>query len=396
MKAVAAALVLIAGAGVVLWYGNMLNSWVLGGLVGGLAALLLSIPISLTLFSYFSRRHDERVRAEAQEELLRAQEAIYAEDPERFHELYEVDSSLELMLEEERPVEYERRGRPTRHLPPPDAPRLPAPRDPRGSRNMPVTQRGTHRPAGKPIHEERPVARETEKPGRRITRRIDYQGAPGKEVHSHRSLYQSQALRTARLEAARQLEQDDVEVLPTHFSRPARDTHHHPSAEWFEPEEEQSAQSLRPSEHDLASSRDLRQYPRRPRMRKDVVDAIPPQPSTSRYDVPRSLPGAGESSVHQTNAMQRDTENIFSSPQTGPIDQTPQGQMARHPQVDERYRKKLADETGGNIAKPIIRRAPYTYEDDPIRQELSQYIEPPVVRRRSSRLETEQQHEENE
>ena len=47
MKAVAVALVLIAGAAVVLWYGNTLNSWVLGGLIGGLAALLLSIPISL-------------------------------------------------------------------------------------------------------------------------------------------------------------------------------------------------------------------------------------------------------------------------------------------------------------------------------------------------------------
>jgi len=50
MKAVATALVLIVGAAVVLWYGNTLNSWVLGGLIGGLAALLISIPISLTLF----------------------------------------------------------------------------------------------------------------------------------------------------------------------------------------------------------------------------------------------------------------------------------------------------------------------------------------------------------
>src|SRR5436309_2581410 len=54
MKAVATALVLIAGAAVVLWYGNTLNSWVLGGLIGGLAALLLSIPISLMVSSSFS------------------------------------------------------------------------------------------------------------------------------------------------------------------------------------------------------------------------------------------------------------------------------------------------------------------------------------------------------
>src|SRR5436190_13887429 len=66
MRAVATALVLIAGAAVVLWYGNTLNSWVVGGLIGGLAALLLSIPISLSLFSFLSRRHDERLRAEAE------------------------------------------------------------------------------------------------------------------------------------------------------------------------------------------------------------------------------------------------------------------------------------------------------------------------------------------
>src|ERR1700694_5988897 len=79
MKLTAVALVLIVGAAVVLVFGNMLNSWVLGGLIGGLGALLLSIPISLTLFSYFSHRHDERLRAEAQEEIL-AQVYEYEED----------------------------------------------------------------------------------------------------------------------------------------------------------------------------------------------------------------------------------------------------------------------------------------------------------------------------
>src|SRR5579883_626713 len=64
MKAVATALVLIVGAAVVLWYANTLNSWVLGGLIGGLAALLISIPISLTLFSYLSHRHEDARREE--------------------------------------------------------------------------------------------------------------------------------------------------------------------------------------------------------------------------------------------------------------------------------------------------------------------------------------------
>src|SRR5204862_5461133 len=110
MKAVAAALVLIAGAAVVLWYGNTLNSWVLGGLIGGLAALLLSIPISLTVFSYFSRRHDEQLRAEAQEEMALAQVYDYPQVPARLaRQVYTVDEEVyRLSLEEEQWREEER------------------------------------------------------------------------------------------------------------------------------------------------------------------------------------------------------------------------------------------------------------------------------------------------
>jgi hypothetical protein len=51
------ALAIIVGSAVVLWFANSLNSLVLGSLIGGLAGLLLSIPISLTMLSYLSRRH---------------------------------------------------------------------------------------------------------------------------------------------------------------------------------------------------------------------------------------------------------------------------------------------------------------------------------------------------
>src|SRR6266852_2031345 len=88
MRAAAVAFVLIVGAAVVLWFGNTLNSLVLGGLIGGLAALLLSIPISLMLFSYLSHRHDEQLRAEAQEEMALAQLGTYAY-PETSTEVYE-------------------------------------------------------------------------------------------------------------------------------------------------------------------------------------------------------------------------------------------------------------------------------------------------------------------
>src|SRR5436305_6554592 len=97
MRAAAVALVLIIGAAVVLWYGNTLNSLVLGGLIGGLAALLVSIPISLILFSYLSRRHDEQLKAEAQEEMALAQLGSYVY-PETSAEVYETDG---YMLSEE-------------------------------------------------------------------------------------------------------------------------------------------------------------------------------------------------------------------------------------------------------------------------------------------------------
>src|SRR5438445_5742725 len=101
MKAVAAALVLIAGAAVVLWYGNTLNSWVLGGLIGGLAALLLSVPISLTLFSYLSRRHEERLKAEAQEEMSLANLEAYENYLETPVEVYDADGHMLTSGEEE-------------------------------------------------------------------------------------------------------------------------------------------------------------------------------------------------------------------------------------------------------------------------------------------------------
>ena len=92
MKLVATALVLIASAALVLWYGNTLNSWVLGGLIGGLAALLLSIPISLMLFSYLSRHHDEYLSTEMPQEAMSADGYNYADSRTRVTEaVYDVE-----------------------------------------------------------------------------------------------------------------------------------------------------------------------------------------------------------------------------------------------------------------------------------------------------------------
>src|ERR1700739_2421579 len=127
MRFAPVALVLVVGAGVVLWFGNTLNSWVLGGLIGGLAALLISIPISLTLFFHFSQRHEERLRA--QEELALAQAEEYQEYEEEAVEVYEANDYM--LPEEQRWYEEERafnhRASMEHYLSAPAAPRLPAP-----------------------------------------------------------------------------------------------------------------------------------------------------------------------------------------------------------------------------------------------------------------------------
>src|SRR5258708_32807508 len=118
MRAVATVLVLIIGAAVVLWFGNTLNSWVLGGLIGGLAALLISIPISLMLFSYLSRRHDERLKAEIDEEVSLAQVYEYNDiSPKSIErEAYAVQ---QYMLSAGRKWNDEEEVRSTRNLPVP-------------------------------------------------------------------------------------------------------------------------------------------------------------------------------------------------------------------------------------------------------------------------------------
>ena len=109
MRFAPVALVLVVGAGVVLWFGNTLNSWVLGGLIGGLAALLISIPISLTLFFHFSQQHEERLRA--QEELALADAEAYEEEAVEVYKSNDYRlSEQQRWYEEEKPPQSPRRN----------------------------------------------------------------------------------------------------------------------------------------------------------------------------------------------------------------------------------------------------------------------------------------------
>ena len=84
-----------------------------------------------------------------------------------------------------------------------------------------------------------------------------------------------------------------------------------------------------------------------------------------------------QSDIFRMRSAYPETENLRDNPQKGQFIRNPQlGQSDRRPEM-----------TTGNLNSPLVRRAPYLYEDDPLRQELAQQIdEEPIVRRSSRHL----------
>ncbi|HEV2661074.1 MAG TPA: hypothetical protein VGU68_10760 [Ktedonobacteraceae bacterium] len=361
MKVVAAALVLIAGAAVVLWFGNTLNSWVLGGLIGGLAAILISIPISLTLFSYLSRRHDEQLRAEAE---LDEYSQIYEDVPARVVRRTYAAEGYALKAGPEEEAWYEEEEYYQQRALPRQAPRsLPPPRPQRYSEQsqtlnrLPAAQQNPRAPLPRPAQKN--VARGKDTPGRRTTRYLNTPGSPGYEPGSMLRSQRSAALRAARVEKARQ--EDDVEVMPTHTAK-------------------QRIPTVRP-ERDMTG-----QYGRVPRPRpthqlspRDLHAPLPPQRRNQFVGAHSPLDELSPSSLDRDDIYSHedpDTENLSDMhyPNTGSF-RRPTGQIERHPHLN--------DSPSGSINKPLQRRAPYMYEDDPLREELWQQLPPRSVRRSS-------------
>jgi hypothetical protein len=308
-KVVAVALVLIAGAAVVLWFANRLNSWVLGGLIGGLASLLLSIPISWTLFSYFARQHDvqERYIQDHSRRVRSAHathfsgylpsevDADYYDDERAFDEddrIHEVDGEIYTIVEEQYQPRTSVRnsgwldeefGRPApaplgRQLPPTASSR-------RAAENVSPHQL----PTSYDTQRQRATRQaEGENRGRRTTaHRAAYPGLPNSQQNPMRSRFRSDALRTARLEAARQNMEEDDTVFP------------------------------------------------------DVDE----------YEAPRVNP-------------------------------SPRSKRGK----ESRSERLLPDSSSDDVLRPLLRRAPYTYEDDEVRQEMLRHSEDPLVRRSSRYL----------
>ncbi len=393
------ALVLVVGAGVVLWFGNTLNSWVLGGLIGGLAALLISIPISVTLFFHLSRRHEEQQRVRDEEAVVLAQAHGYGRGrgyayQEEQVEVYEAESYLlpegEAWYEEEDEHQYHAQSMQTeRYLPVLSQPRLPA---------QPAARK--RRGVGQPGGGKMPVPRRASS--------ADAEYFPGFIG------YQQRSFRSQQMEARRAaLEEAQGRAGMTRSASTRRLSAARPTTSFQQPDYE-----------DQPPTRALpRQAARQNRPRR-IVDSTSGLLADSA--VHRSLPAAGETSASRQTRRppsrhdEPDTEYLqerFSRQQTDPVyrqtgqlhqqqrqtgqiggtgqlrQQTGQtGQIRRNPNLEGQRRDP--DIVTGSLRNPMVRRAPYMYEDDALREELSQMIDPPTVRR-FSRYES-QQYEDDE
>lgn len=369
MRVAAVAFVLIVGAAVVLWFGNTLNSWVLGGLIGGLAAILLSIPITLTLFTYLARRHDERQQAEAQEETSLAQMHTYQA---RRAAVYEAEE-YGLPAEDEWSEENSRYQIATaRNLPVPTPSRLPEKRQ----MQPPVTtnQRATDYTLARrraPETEQRPTRELSEEQRKPSVQRINdrrqgyYPGFYGHQTKSTRGMHQTAALKAARMEAMQQAEDERMYTSPL---RPGSIARHVDSGT-------------------LPAHRSRQYHPERmvegssqPPRSGRLLPASSDQPSYQHTD---RLPQTGAQRATPTGDPHTDKiDNRY--PTTGPMRVQPRtGQFTRQPHLEPQPRHP--DIITGSVSTPMVRRAPYLYEDDPLREELARQIEPPSVRR-SSRL----------
>ncbi|WP_149400869.1 hypothetical protein [Dictyobacter arantiisoli] len=353
LKAVATALVLIAGAAVVLWYANTLNSWVVGGLIGGLAALLISIPISLIIFTYLARRHDERTaqddEADSYERSLRPR-YVYREVPERM--------AQNVYVEAERDYEPAHRGvwgeeyeecdeydiyeaaydeNEFRDFPEPiykQIPRLPAARQQSLSR-APSTRRNAMN--NEPFSETEARSR------RKTTRRLNQHQPifPGYQPEMTRGQFQSQALRIAREEAYRRIE--NAEDIPSSALPPSQKS-----------QERDYPPTTHEYRHTYRERQDATAFPRNARQGRRIVDANPLPNSTVRPDP--------EFSQKQDRLIE-----TYKDPET------------------ETLPRNYAT---GDLKKPLVRRAPYMYDDDPLKMELAQQVEPPVIKRSTRHLST--------
>jgi hypothetical protein len=376
MRVAALALVLIIASAVVLIFANTLNSWVLGGLIGGLAALLISIPISLIIFATLARRQDERLYAQM---LLQQEEedlAYYEEQQQQEYEeradfdeedeygrVYDADAYYLPAEEEEYELPRGRRQSEIRSLPAAgqsyassSAHSTAKRRAANAPHNVPSPQT-SRRPTRELAYERERGERSRESLTTRQNQQTGHQrtARTPNTTGSLRSQQQAAARRVAQQEAA-QGSSGPEQISTGPVRRPATTRHMPP----------QSIQLNRSRVQEEAS-------------KKNTLDESHSRTNTNRGAKRPS--NAGRPQETQTDQL-RD-RNPY--PTTGPFRLSPEtGQIARNRKMDE---QTSGDEpTTGNLYNPLVRRAPYLYEDDPLREELSQQIDKPITRRASRHL----------
>jgi hypothetical protein len=380
MKAAALAFVLLIGAAIVLAFANTLNSWVLGGLIGGLAALLLSIPISLALFTVMARRHDEQLVVQGREQ----EEEMVLYDDDEYAEVYEADAYV-LPSEENQYIEP-RRLPEVRNVPAPSYPRLPTAGQShaQAATNGMYNQRSLNYPQGTQRPSQSLSAQEngTRMPGQRLTATgsLPYIGNQSNALAKHRTA----ALRAARLEAAQELNSEMDDDIPTTTSmsrrltaRPSQPLKVRPSAggvprptRQLSQQEISSTRTRRPVDANSTQQTSPRRY--------QPID----DDTINRYPRTDSL-RMRETETDRLHGRLEQTEPLRKNPETGKI--------TRNPKMGEHLRNP--DTITGSLKNPLVRRPPYMYEDDPLRDELAQLIERPIVRRSSLRESLEEEQE---
>ena len=371
MRAAAAAIVFILGAAVILVFANSLNSWVLGGLIGGLAALLISIPISVMLFTILSRRHDLKLQTLHQE----LSEMGYVDlDENGYEEVYEADAYV-LSDEEYYNQTVNRRMA--------DVRALPAAGQSYASANREFNERaGRSTQSSRRPSQALPKGRGKGTPTRELSSERRQARRSMHEVNAMRSRFQTAALQAARREAQ---QFDDVDVIPTHRQAPNKSIPQGRTSQSLGGQSGSSRQGRPPS--DLPRQQQAAQ----PNGSQRTFDTTSGQQNRAR----RPLSSGELHSTHkpqQTDSLHMDElqsdkfRNRSSYPETDNLRVHPQtGQMVRNPQLGQPQR--ISDMMTGNLKTPLVRRAPYLYEDDPLRHELAQQIdEEPIVRRSSRHL----------
>ena len=378
MKVAALALVLIVASAVVLIFANTLNSWVVGGLIGGLAALLISIPIALIIFSTFARRHDERLYAQMllqhEEDLAYAEEEYrqeyeedeYYDEEEAYGRVYEADAYYVDEEEEEFELPRGRRQPELRSLPPAGQSYASlSARSTAKQRTADLAQNVTSsQPTRRPTRElgydrekgertrEFSTAHQKQQTGHQRTARTPY------TTQTLRSQQQAAARRAAQQEAAQGRSQYGSEQLSTGpIQRPTTTRHLPPQSTQFSRSRIQEEDS-----------------------RRQIGEDGWLRPTGNRGAKKPS--NGGNERPQETQTDQLRNRDLY--PATGPVRLNPEtGYIARNRQGGEQASEE--ETTTGNLFNPLVRRAPYLYEDDPLREELSRHVEKPI-RRRASRF----------